>query len=146
METTIDDMSPELFPELMEQVLAAGALDAYFTPIQMKKSRPAIHFTAICAAAGLPAVAAAIFRHSSTLGLRYHRQQRLMAERSFFPVETPYGAIQVKRGVYRCPETGQESVNLAPEYEACKEAARRSGAPLKEVYAAALAACRQCST
>jgi hypothetical protein len=141
IETTIDDMNPEFFPALQEQVLAAGAVDAYFTPVQMKKGRPGVLFTALCPETNLAAVAAAIFRHSSTLGLRFRRDQRLVCQRQQTEVLTPYGPVTVKWGRYKDPE-GRAITNVAPEYESCRRAALAAGVPVKEVYAAALAAAR----
>lgn len=139
IETTIDDMNPEFFPALMEQVLAAGAVDAFFTPVQMKKGRPGILFTALCPENELAAVAAAIFAHSSTLGLRFRRDGRLTCQRRVIEVTTPYGPVAVKLGTYQDPE-GRVLTNMAPEYEACRRAALAAGVPVKDVYAAALAA------
>lgn len=147
IETTIDDMNPEFYPELIEQVFSAGALDAFCTPIQMKKGRPGILFTALCPDTALGQVAAAIFEHSTTLGLRYHYQHRLVAEREIINVETALGPIKVKKGIYRDPSSGKEILNLAPEFESCRQIARARNLPLKEVYATALIICRQkCST
>ncbi|MDN5348002.1 MAG: pyridinium-3,5-bisthiocarboxylic acid mononucleotide nickel chelatase [Clostridia bacterium] len=143
VETTIDDMNPEFYPELIEQVFKAGAVDAYCVPIQMKKGRPGILFTAVCPGSALGQVASAIFNHSTTLGLRYRCQQRLVTERQIFTVETPFGPIQVKRGVYRDPLSQREIVNLAPEFESCRQAAHKYNVPLKEVYNAALTSLRQ---
>ncbi|WP_258361204.1 nickel pincer cofactor biosynthesis protein LarC, partial [Moorella sulfitireducens (nom. illeg.)] len=139
VETTIDDMNPEFFPALIEEVFAAGAIDAYLYPVQMKKGRPGVLFTALCPENRLAAVAAAIFRHSSTLGLRFRRDQRLVCQRQQAEVLTPYGPVTVKWGRYNGPGDG-EITNVAPEYESCRQAARAAGVPLKEVYAAALAA------
>ncbi|MBC7324202.1 MAG: nickel pincer cofactor biosynthesis protein LarC, partial [Moorella sp. (in: Bacteria)] len=141
IETTIDDMNPEFFPALMEQVLAAGAVDAYFTPVQMKKGRPGVLLTALCPDNHLAAVASAIFRHSSTLGLRFRREQRLVCQRRTGEVMTPYGPVAVKWGLYRSPD-GEAIPNVAPEYESCRQVAAGAGVPVKEVYAAALAAAR----
>ncbi|MEW8958648.1 MAG: nickel pincer cofactor biosynthesis protein LarC [Moorella sp. (in: firmicutes)] len=141
IETTIDDMNPEFFPALMEQVLTAGAVDAFFTPVQMKKGRPGVLFTALCPENRLAAVAAAIFRHSSTLGLRFRRDRRLVCRRQSIEVLTPYGPVAVKLGVYHDPD-GRAITNVAPEYEACRRAALAAGVPVKEVYAAAMAAAR----
>jgi len=143
IETTIDDMNPEFFPNLQEQVFAAGAVEAYFSPVQMKKGRPGLHFTVLCPENRLAAVAAAIFRHSSTLGLRYHREMRLVARRHAGEVMTPYGSVMVKYGHYRNPLAIDDAViNIAPEYESCRQVAQKAGVPVKEVYAAALVAAR----
>lgn len=141
IETTIDDMNPEFYPNLQEQVLAAGAVDAYITPVQMKKGRPGVLFTAICPEHRLQSVVAAIFRHSSTLGLRFRRDWRIICERQFTEVMTPYGKVKVKWGRYRDGD-GRENINAAPEYESCRRVAQEAGVPVKEVYAAAVAAAR----
>ena len=141
IETTIDDMNPEFFPALVEETMAAGAVDAYCTPIQMKKGRPGILFTALCPEEKLAAVASTIFRHSSTLGLRFHRDGRLVCRRDTGAVMTPYGPVIVKWGFYQDHDR-QMITNIAPEYESCRQAARSAGVPLKEVYAAALEAAR----
>ncbi|NLW06499.1 MAG: nickel pincer cofactor biosynthesis protein LarC [Clostridia bacterium] len=146
IETTIDDMNPELFPNLQEQVLAAGALDAYFAPVQMKKGRPGLQLTVLSPENRLAAVASAIFRHSSTLGLRYRREERLVARRHTDKVATPYGVVVVKYGHYHDPVENKEIVNMAPEYQSCLEVARQAGVPVKEVYAAAVAAAQKAKT
>jgi hypothetical protein len=141
LETTIDDMNPEFFPVLMEQVLGAGAVDAYFIPVHMKKGRPGLLFTVLCPESRLAAVAAAIFRHSSTLGLRFRRDQKLICQQQITEVLTPYGPVAVKWGLYHDHE-GQAITNIAPEYESCRQVALAAGVPIKEVYTAALAAAR----
>ncbi|SMC00180.1 hypothetical protein SAMN00808754_3320 [Thermanaeromonas toyohensis ToBE] len=142
VETNIDDMNPEFFPSLMQEVLAAGAVDAFLTPVQMKKGRPGVIFTALCSPANLQGVALALFRHSSTLGLRVREEVRLVARREVCAVSTEYGEILVKWGVFRPPHGGEAIFNVAPEFESCYRLAKEKGLPLKEVYAAALAAAR----
>lgn len=144
IETTIDDMNPEFFPALIEEAMAAGAVDAYCTPVQMKKGRPGVLFTALCPENKLTMVAAAIFRHSTTLGLRFRRDGRLVCQRRTAEVMTPFGPVIVKWGLYHDPQ-GQAITQVAPEYESCRQAAHNAGMPVKEVYAAALAATRAIS-
>ncbi len=141
IETTIDDMNPEFFPVLVEETMAAGAVDAYCIPVQMKKGRPGVLFTALCPEDKLPAVACAIFRHSSTLGLRFRRDGRLICKRYTGMVTTPYGPVTVKFGFYH-DQNQQAIINIAPEFESCRQAAHTAGMPLKEVYASALEAAR----
>lgn len=141
IETTIDDMNPEFFPALIEATMAAGAVDAYCTPVQMKKGRPGTLFTALCPENKLAMVAAAIFRHSTTLGLRFRRDGRLVCRRRTGEVMTPFGPVIVKWGLYHDAD-GQAITQVAPEYESCRQAAHNAGVPVKEVYAAALAAAR----
>ena len=132
IETTIDDMNPEFFPVLVEETMAAGAVDAYCTPVQMKKGRPGILLTALCPEEKLSPVVCAIFRHSSTLGLRFRRDGRLVCRRDTGTVMTPYGPVTVKWGFYH-DQNWQLISNVAPEYESCRQAARVAGVPLKEV-------------
>ncbi|MGI9953392.1 nickel pincer cofactor biosynthesis protein LarC [Moorellaceae bacterium AZ2] len=140
VETTIDDMNPELLPHLVEQLLAAGALDAFFTPVYMKKGRPGMVFTALCPEDSLDAVTAVFFRHSSTLGVRLRREGRVVARRQVVTLQTPYGPVEVKWGASPFGTPGGVSFNAAPEFESCRRAAEERGVPLKEVYMAALAA------
>ncbi|MCG0277058.1 MAG: nickel pincer cofactor biosynthesis protein LarC [Thermanaeromonas sp.] len=142
VETNIDDMNPEFFPHLVEEVLAAGAVDAFFTPVHMKKGRPGVVFTALCPPASLDAVALALFRHSTTLGLRVREEARLVAKREVCTVPTEYGEVLVKWGVLHPSREKEAILNVAPEFESCYRISKEKGVPLKEVYAAALAAAR----
>jgi len=142
VETNIDDMNPEFFPSLIQEVLAAGAVDAFLTPVQMKKGRPGVIFTALCPPASFQGIALALFRHSTTLGLRVREEARLVARREVCTVSTEYGEVLVKWGAFR-PSHGKETIfNVAPEFESCYRISKEKGLPLKEVYAAALAAAR----
>ncbi|MGB9662520.1 MAG: nickel pincer cofactor biosynthesis protein LarC [Moorellaceae bacterium] len=140
VETALDDMNPEFLPFLIEQTLAAGAVDAFFTPVHMKKGRPGVVFTALCPRENLYRVTSAIFRHSSTLGVRFREEVRLVARRQVVTVETPYGPVQVKWGIFRSAAGDTPSVNVAPEYESCRRVATEKNIPLKDIYAAALSA------
>jgi len=134
IETNVDDSTPELLGAAMERLLAAGALDVYFTPIQMKKNRPATKLAAICLPEREPEIARLILAETSTLGVRVQRLHRYKAERSAVTVETPWGPIRVKIKSFE----GQRSV--APEYDDCLRVARDRGVPFAEVYEAARAA------
>lgn len=131
----IDNMNPEYYTYVMEQLFAAGALDVWLTPIIVKKGRPATLVSVLTGAAAAPALRRALFRETSTLGVRTMAVQRERLERRWEHVDTPYGPIRIKVGLL-----GAEEVNLAPEFEECAAAARQHGVPLKQVYAAALAA------
>ncbi|HEY8743280.1 MAG TPA: nickel insertion protein, partial [Chloroflexota bacterium] len=131
----IDNMNPELYTFVLEQLFAAGALDAWLTPIIMKKGRPAVELSVITAQETAPALREALFRETSTLGMRSATVQRHRLERRWDVVQTAYGPIRIKVGLL-----GGEVVNRAPEYEDCAGAARRYGVALKVVYAAAMAA------
>jgi hypothetical protein len=115
--------------------LAAGALDVWWTPITMKKGRPALLLSALATAETRGAVAAAILRETTTIGVRYAERERTILARSIREVATPYGAIAVKIAT-----DGDTILNAAPEFEACVAAARRHGVPVKLVFAAAQAA------
>ena len=135
VEANLDDLPGELFPPLLEAVFAAGAVDAWLTPIIGKKGRPAQCLTALCDPDLLDAVSGAIFSHSSTLGVRYHETPRMTMARTFKKVATPWGDVSVKVGARL---NGQE--NLAPEFEDCRALAEAAAVPVKQVYEAALAA------
>jgi hypothetical protein len=96
IETNIDDMSPEEYEQLMEVLFETGALDVFFTPIVMKKSRPATMVSVLARESRLDAIAAALFAHSSTFGLRYRQVEKLMVPREIREVSTTYGTVRVK--------------------------------------------------
>ena len=136
IETNLDDLSPEIVGATLEKLLAAGALDAFFTPVQMKKNRPGVLLTVLCEPATVERMADVIFRETTSFGLRLSEKRRLKLDRRFETVLTAYGEIQVKRG-YDAQGT---PLQAAPEYESCRVSAERTGAALREVYAAALQA------
>jgi len=135
VDANLDDMSPELCGPASEAVFAAGALDVWWTPITMKKGRPALMVSALATTEARDAVAAAILRETTTIGVRYAVRERTILARSIREVATPYGAIPVKVAA-----DGDTILNAAPEFEACVAAARRHGVPVKLVFAAAQAA------
>lgn len=138
VETNIDDMNPEFYEEIIGRLLAAGALDVFLTPIQMKKSRPATLLSFLAPLDKLDSLAELIFVETTSLGLRYHPVWRRKLRREFRQVETEFGKVTVKVGCL-----GDRLLNVAPEYEECKKVAASAGVPLKEVYSAALAAARR---
>jgi uncharacterized protein (TIGR00299 family) protein len=135
IEANLDDMSPELCGPASDAVFAAGALDVWWTPITMKKGRPALMISALASPEARGAVAAAILRETTTIGVRYALRERSVLAREIREVATPYGAIPVK-----VARDDDALWNAAPEFEACAAAARRHGVPVKRVFAAALAA------
>jgi uncharacterized protein (TIGR00299 family) protein len=135
IDANIDDMTPELCAAASDAVFGAGALDAWWTPITMKKGRPALMFSALAGDASRDAVIAAILRETTTIGVRYARRDRAVLARRIVDVTTRFGTIGVKLAV-----DGDVVRNAAPEYEACAAAAHAHGVPVKLVYAAALAA------
>ena len=135
IDANLDDMSPELCGPAAEAVFAAGALDVWWTPITMKKGRPALTLSALAETGAREAVIAAILRETTTIGVRYGLRERTVLARRSVEVATRYGAIPIKLAMQ-----GETVVNAAPEYEACAAAAKAHGVPVKLVFAAALAA------
>jgi len=138
LETNIDDMNPVFFEVLMERLFKAGALDVSLFPGQGKKSRPVFQLQLICSPEHLERICETIFAESTTLGLRFRLENRIVLERRMEKISTAWGEIPVKFGLWK----GQV-VNFAPEYEACKKIAGEFGLPLKEVYTEVIACCKQ---
>ena len=134
LETNIDDNSAEVNGYVMDQLFASGALDVFFTPIQMKKNRPATLISILSRPKDVEKLEVLLFRETSTLGVRRQPVERSCLERSSDVVDTPYGPVSVK--VARLPDG---SSKRAPEFEDCKRAALAHGVPLRKVYLAALA-------
>jgi uncharacterized protein (TIGR00299 family) protein len=135
VECEVDDLSGEGFGFLMERLLEAGALDVYFTPVQMKKSRPGTLVTLLCRPAQLEALASLLLMESGSLGCRYHRVNRFEAEREVTEVETAFGTVRVKRAWL-----AGRPLAAAPEFEDCRRLALAGGISWRDVYRAALAA------
>jgi len=135
VEANIDDLSPEVAAYATQRALSAGALDVWTTPIGMKKGRSAVTISVLCKAADLDLQAKVLFEETSTLGLRHYTVDRFERPRRALQVKTRYGSIAVKIA-------GGEGLDehVAPEYEACREAAEQHGVPIRKVYAAALRA------
>ncbi len=129
IETNIDDMSPELLAYTQESLMAHGAADVWFTPIQMKKSRPAVMLSLLCQEAKEAELVDVLLRETSTLGVRVRDVSRYEAEREVFEFDSSLGHAAVK--VKRLP--GEEP-RIAPEYEVCRHIAQDKGLPLAEVY------------
>jgi uncharacterized protein (TIGR00299 family) protein len=135
IEAEIDDLPGEGFGFLMERLLEAGALDVYFTPVQMKKSRPGILVTLLCRRPKLEELAGILLTESGSLGCRYHAASRFEAEREILEVPTAFGTVRIKRA-----RLDGRPLAAAPEFEDCRRLALASGAPWREVYRAALLA------
>ena len=136
IEANIDDLNAQVFGYLMEKTLAAGALDIFYTPVQMKKNRPGVLLTLLCKPEDRERMCDLIFRETTTLGVRYRNEQREILKRELVTVETKYGPIRIKVGK---AEDGRV-VNASPEFEDCSAAAERRQAPLRDVQMAALKA------
>jgi uncharacterized protein (TIGR00299 family) protein len=129
VETNIDDMSAELLGYVQERLFAAGAADVWFTPIFMKKNRPATMLSLLCAVEAEEAVVRVLLEETTTLGVRVREVRRHEAERETFEFESSLGpaAVKVKRLPGKKPQ-------IAPEYEACRRLALARGLPLADVY------------
>lgn len=137
LETNLDDLSPEITGAVMAQLFAAGALDVWLTPIQMKKNRPGVMLSVLCEESTVAALTDLIFAETSAFGLRVEKVVRLKLARSFAQVSTEFGEVTVKLGL-----KGERVVQVAPEFESCRAVAEKAGVPLRAVYAAAIAARR----
>ena len=133
LETNLDDLSPEVVGALLDRLLAAGALDAFFTPAQMKKNRPGVLLTVLCEPGRVDAMADVIFRETSSFGVRLSEKRRLKLERRIETVQTAHGEIQVKLGF----DAAGKLLQVSPEFESCRVAAERTGEPLRAMYEAA---------
>jgi hypothetical protein len=138
LETNLDDLNPELVPDAVERCLAAGALDVWTVPAQMKKGRPGLVLAALARPLAEQAVARAILEETSALGLRVSRLRRYELERDERVVQVDGGSVRVKIG-----RLDGRVVNVAPEHDDCAALARRTGRSVKSVWAAALAAAEE---
>ena len=135
LETNIDDMNPEIYGYLVERLLAAGALDAYLTPVIMKKNRPAVEVSVLCRPEDTARLRDLLFAETTTLGIRTQQVARHCLSRTSEQVTTPFGPVRVKIGRW-----GPDLQKAAPEYEDCRAAAQAHNVPLRTVYEAALVA------
>ena len=135
LETNIDDLSPQILGYVMERSFELGALDCWFTPIQMKKNRPAVMLSVLCEPAARVALTDLIYTETSTLGIRVKPVERECLDREIVSVETAYGPIDVKIG-----KLDGRIVNSMPEYEQVRTAASASGVSFRDVRDAALSA------
>src|SRR5687768_7014876 len=129
----IDDMNPQLFGPLMDGLLAAGALDVFFGPVQMMPNRPGTLVTVLASPDSRPAVVDILFHETTTLGVRYQEVLRERLDREIHTVETPLGSIRMKVAL-----RGGRILNAAPEFDDCARIARERSVPLKDVQALAM--------
>ena len=129
VEANSDDMNPELYEHVMGKLFEKGALDVFFTPIQMKKNRPAVKLSALVRENELAGVLAVFFEETTTLGVRLYEASRKKLARESIAVDTKYGKIVIKAG-----KLGDVVRNISPEYEDCRRIASQLDIPLKEVY------------
>ncbi len=139
IETNIDDMNPQCYEFVMEKAFAAGALDVWLTPIQMKKNRPAVQVSVISAPESFHKMADLLLKETTSIGLRWRYENRLKSIRHMDKIETDYGTIRVKIAT-----ANGQMVNVSPEYDDCRKAAVQFGVPLKTVMDAVR--CKFCLT
>jgi uncharacterized protein (TIGR00299 family) protein len=137
LETNLDDVSAEVLGQFLETAMAAGALDVFHTPIQMKKNRPGVLLTVLCAETDADRFSEMILRETSAFGVRRSLSERRKLRREFRTVKTPYGLVTLKLG-----KLGGKVVQASPEFESCKRAAAKSKVSVKAVYEAVLRARR----
>lgn len=129
IETNIDDMNPQFYDYVMEKLFAMEVQDVFLTPILMKKSRPATLLTVICHSEKLPSIVEFLLRETTTLGLRWHEEERARADRKILKLQTKYGEIHFKLARWE-----GRAINLSPEYEDCKRLALKKRILLKDVF------------
>ncbi|MDD3243836.1 MAG: nickel pincer cofactor biosynthesis protein LarC, partial [Eubacteriales bacterium] len=130
MQANVDDMTGEAASYCAERLMDAGALDVFFSPIYMKKGRPAFLLQVICREGDRQKMENVLFAESTTLGVRWQSMQRTALEREIISVETQYGTLPIKQRRWNGTLFG------APEYGPCADAARKNGVPLQVVYQA----------
>ena len=140
LETNLDDCPPELLGAAMQRLLDAGALDVWFTPITMKKQRPAVMLSVLCEEEKVAPLTDIIFESTTAFGLRMEKIVRLKLARRIETVRTEFGEVAVKIG-----SLGSEVLQVAPEYESCRVLAERSGVSLRSIYEEAVRAWRELS-
>jgi pyridinium-3,5-bisthiocarboxylic acid mononucleotide nickel chelatase len=132
IEANIDDMNPQNFGYVTERLLAAGALDVFTIPIQMKKSRPGQLLQVLAPSDAVDALSTLIFEETTTIGLRKYPVDRTILDREFVDVDIEYGRVRIK-----VSRMNGEVVNFAPEFEDCARLAREKNVALKRVQALA---------
>jgi uncharacterized protein (TIGR00299 family) protein len=132
LEANIDDMNPQFFEPLLDRLFEAGALDAFLSPLLMKKSRPASLLTVLAEPERAESLVALILAHTTTFGVRTYSASRWKRRRDFVTVQTPFGEVRIKRGW-----DGEQVAIASPEFEDCRKLAQAAGVPVQAVYDAA---------
>jgi uncharacterized protein (TIGR00299 family) protein len=132
LECEIDDMNPQIFGPVMDQLYAAGALEVYFASVQMKKNRPGTLLTILVRPEHRQLLMDIVFRETTTIGVRYHEVTRERLDREIVAIQTPLGPIR-----FKIARLGGDIVNAAPEFDDCLRIAADRGLPLKDVQAIA---------
>ncbi|HSB41375.1 MAG TPA: nickel pincer cofactor biosynthesis protein LarC [Methylomirabilota bacterium] len=128
METTVDDMSPQLYEPLLERLLEAGALDVFLTPVIMKRSRPGVVLTALCEPSLVADLSRLLFEESPTIGVRWTAYQRRRLDRELVRLDTAYGPV-----TFKVSRLEGRVVTVTPEFEEVRRIARERGVPVREV-------------
>jgi uncharacterized protein (TIGR00299 family) protein len=128
VETTVDDMSPQLYEPLLERLLEAGALDAWLTPVIMKRSRPGVVLTALCEPSRVAGLSHLLFEESSTIGVRWTAYQRARLDREMVRLDTAYGPV-----TFKVSRLEGRVVTVTPEFEEVRRIARDKGLAVREV-------------
>jgi hypothetical protein len=131
LETNLDDMSGEILGHFFETALAAGALDVFHTPIQMKKNRPGVLLTVLCVETDADKFSEMILRETSAFGVRRTMAERRKLRREFTKIKTPFGEVTLKIG-----RLNGKVVQASPEFDSCKKLAVQAKIPLKRIYEA----------
>lgn len=132
IETNVDDMTPEIFGYVMDKLFEMGALDVFFTPILMKKGRPAIQLSVLSSSNMRDMLIRVLLTETTTFGVRIYNADRIILDRDYIEVDTEWGPIRAKRGYLN-----GILIKTVPEYEDCKIIAEENGVPLQSVYQAA---------
>jgi len=132
IEADIDDMNPQIFGALMDRLLADGALDVFYTSIQMKKNRPGTLLTIVAAPEARQRLTSTVFRETTTIGVRYREMTRECLDRETVTVQTPLGPVR-----FKVARRDGEMLNASPEFDDCARIATATGTPLKDVQAVA---------
>jgi uncharacterized protein (TIGR00299 family) protein len=135
VECEIDDMNPQLFGVAMEKLYAAGALEVFYVPVQMKKNRPGTLLTVVAPPELRSTVTDIVFRETTTIGVRHSEVERECLERELVEVETRLGPVR-----FKIARRGGRVINAAPEFEDCVKLAAASSVPVKDVQALAVQA------
>jgi len=134
IETNIDDMNPEIYDSVMESLFKSGAVDVYFSPILMKKNRPATKISVLSESSNREILSKILLTETSSFGVRFHEVDRIILDREVLSLKTSFGVIKIKLG-----RMGDKIVQASPEFEDCKKAARKNKLPVKNVYDLVLA-------
>jgi uncharacterized protein (TIGR00299 family) protein len=133
IECEIDDMNPQIFGVVMDKLYAAGALEVFYVPVQMKKNRPGTLLTVLAAPERRPALADVIFRETTTIGLRHYEVDRECLRREIVSIDTPLGVVR-----FKVAWRDGRVVNAVPEFEDCAQIAAAKNLSVKEVQAVAV--------